>query len=348
MPLSPPRPSPLQKLLTDASEEVAKREQLHAFTQGKAAKQGSSPPKPLAEPERNVGAMQAEEEVSMHLILSPPPSRLHPPPSHLHPPPSRLHPPVSRLPPSPSTPRPPQARGKLREVAAIYAAILVKHTNYSNTQQERAFFETLYDFSARVLFTINDRKRWHAIENELGRVFRSEHFNLSIRKNETQVVKPMKSKDMYEAKLREDPMARPPATMKPRSSIHAAMAMRSPVISTLFPTPKDSMLRAAELRQTAQALSLEAHSSLPPSERQTPGSPPQAMRGASGGGASFGGSFRGGGGGGAPEMRERTASSGATREDPDRTKHLTSEEVIDAEIEQAEGAFNELIAASAD
>tara|TARA_B100000795_G_scaffold159284_1_gene119730 strand:+ start:974 stop:1183 length:210 start_codon:yes stop_codon:yes gene_type:complete len=60
--LSPPRPSPLQKLLTDASEEVAKREQLHAFTQGKAAKQGSSPPKPLAEPERNVGAIQAEEE----------------------------------------------------------------------------------------------------------------------------------------------------------------------------------------------------------------------------------------------------------------------------------------------
>ena len=69
-------------------------------------------------------------------------------------------------------------------MAAIYAAILVKHTNYSNTQQERAFFETLYpnpnpnpnpnpyqeraffetlyDFSARVLFTINDRKRWHA------------------------------------------------------------------------------------------------------------------------------------------------------------------------------------------
>ena len=29
-------------------------------------------------------------------------------------------------------------RAKLREVAAIYAAILVKHTNYSNTQQVRA------------------------------------------------------------------------------------------------------------------------------------------------------------------------------------------------------------------
>ena len=60
---APPRPSPLlQKILTDAAEEVAKREQLHAFTQEKASKQGSSPPKPLPEPERNVAAIEAEEE----------------------------------------------------------------------------------------------------------------------------------------------------------------------------------------------------------------------------------------------------------------------------------------------
>ena len=80
-----------------------------------------------------------------------------------------------------------EQRARLRDVALVYATILLKHSNYANTQQDRQFFETLYDFSARVLFTINDRKRWHAIENELGRVFRSEHFNLSIRKNETQV-----------------------------------------------------------------------------------------------------------------------------------------------------------------
>ena len=63
----------------------------------------------------------------------------------------------------------------------------------------------------------------------------------------------MKSKELYEAKLREDPMARAPATAKPRPSVHAAMAMRSPVISTLFPTPLDSMLRAAEQRKAEQA-----------------------------------------------------------------------------------------------
>ena len=73
---------------------------------------------------------------------------------------------------------------KLRVMATVYAGILLKHSNYANTQQERQFFESLYDFSARVLFVINDRKRWQSIENELSRVFRSDYFNLSLRKNE--------------------------------------------------------------------------------------------------------------------------------------------------------------------
>ena len=78
-----------------------------------------------------------------------------------------------------------EQRARLRDVALVYAAILLKHSNYANTQQERQFFESLYDFSKRVLFTINNRKHWHAIENELDRIFRSPHFNLSERKNKT-------------------------------------------------------------------------------------------------------------------------------------------------------------------
>merc|ERR1711988_1423366 len=69
-----------------------------------------------------------------------------------------------------------EVHAKLRVMATVYAGILLKHSNYANTQQERQFFESLYDFSARVLFVINDRKRWQTIENELSRVFRSEHF----------------------------------------------------------------------------------------------------------------------------------------------------------------------------
>ena len=66
-----------------------------------------------------------------------------------------------------------EQRSRLKDVALVYATILLKHSNYSNTQQERQFFESLYDFAKRVLFTINQRKNWHAIENELDRIFRS-------------------------------------------------------------------------------------------------------------------------------------------------------------------------------
>ena len=42
---------------------------------------------------------------------------------------------------------------RLKDVASIYATIIIKNSNYEKTQQERQFFETLYDFTARVLFT---------------------------------------------------------------------------------------------------------------------------------------------------------------------------------------------------
>ena len=220
-----------------------------------------------------------------------------------------------------------EARAKLKDIAGIYAAILVKYTNYANTQQERQFFETLYDFSARVLFTINDRKRWHAIENELGRIFRSEHFNLSMRKNEQHAAKPMRCKELYELKQQADPLARP-AKEAPtrRSSIHAAMHLRSPVISTIFPTPKEMMIRAAE---EARAGSMHSE-------------PARASAADKGGaalptGARFGNSVR--------EAAREPAQpqSGQHTQRSAREEPLTSEEAIDAEIAQATDAFNSLV-----
>ena len=51
-----------------------------------------------------------------------------------------------------------EKRARLRDVGLVYSTILLTHSNYSNTQQERQFFESLYDFAKRVLFTINNRK----------------------------------------------------------------------------------------------------------------------------------------------------------------------------------------------
>ena len=154
------------------------------------------------------------------------------------------------------------ARAALKDVATIYAAILVKYSNYANTQQERQFFETLYDFSARVLFTINDRKKWHAIENELGRIFRSDHFNLSTRKNEQSPSKLLRFKELYELKQQGlgALAGENRGTHGGSASIHVAMHLRSPIVSSIFPTPKERMAMTRDLQQ---ALKQEADADEP-------------------------------------------------------------------------------------
>ena len=138
-----------------------------------------------------------------------------------------------------------EKRAKLREVSLVYATILLKYSNYANTQQERQFFESLYDFAKRVLFTIHSRKHWHAIENELDRVFRSPHFNLSQRKNDANLkgggASTASYKEMFD-KWQGHESGRSPfggGGGPRRSSVHQALAMRSPIISEIFPTPKE-------------------------------------------------------------------------------------------------------------
>jgi hypothetical protein len=141
-----------------------------------------------------------------------------------------------------------EQRAKLREIALVYATILLKHSNYANTQQEREFFECLYDFSKRVLFTIKNRKLWHAIENELDRVFRSGYFNLSHHKNDAQqhaAEATTSFKVLFERSLSMDGIGRSANTNK-KSNIHKALLMRSPIISEIFPTPKERAERAAQ------------------------------------------------------------------------------------------------------
>ena len=127
-----------------------------------------------------------------------------------------------------------EQNSKLRSVALVYATVLLQNSNYANTQQERQFFESLYDFTKRVLFTINNRKHWHAIENELDRIFRSPFFNLSLRKNKASSAAGAHStlsfKELYEKSGGAEGFGRSQSTHQ-RSNIHKALLMRSPIIS---------------------------------------------------------------------------------------------------------------------
>ena len=129
---------------------------------------------------------------------------------------------------------------RLRHVATLYATILVEQSNHSQTHQERAFFETLYDFCTRVLCSCYDRERWSCIESELGRIFRSDQFNLSQRKDAPERAPSRPGQQENKKGPRR------------KQSVLTSMNMRSPMVATLFPTPKERMQRVAELAAYVQ------------------------------------------------------------------------------------------------
>ena len=262
-----------------------------------------------------------------------------------------------------------EQRARLRDLALVYAAILLKHSNYANTQQERQFFESLYDFSKRVLFTINNRKHWHAIENELDRVFRSPHFNLSERKNKANAqgggTAMTSFKDLYEkaggAEVRTPPLCSPlsrshgsralalspplatdlapaeraggclrcvpqgfgralGASSHRSSNIHKALLMRSPIISEIFPTPKERAERAAQ----TQADLFDQHTEEMEDEAAARGSSNQAALRSSG----------------------RTDGAGSTRDGrvgSAQPVYLDGEEAMEALVQETSRSFTDIV-----
>ena len=68
----------------------------------------------------------------------------------------------------------------LNQMARAYGLILFKEgVNYSFLHNEQIFFEALYDFCVRVTTTKFDRKYWNAIRLEIGRVLRSDGYNIA-------------------------------------------------------------------------------------------------------------------------------------------------------------------------
>ncbi|CAG9465865.1 unnamed protein product [Pedinophyceae sp. YPF-701] len=72
----------------------------------------------------------------------------------------------------------------LRCIGPLYARILLQHSSFSSLHKDRVFFETLYEFLRRVIeFCFSFiQNLGTTIETELGRIFRTGFFNLSVRK----------------------------------------------------------------------------------------------------------------------------------------------------------------------
>ena len=121
----------------------------------------------------------------------------------------------------------------------------MKFSRYQAPQQDRIFFESLYEFITTVVCAAFSPEHKVRIENEMHRILRSQAFNLMVRKNdgEHHTKKNFSSRDLYALRNSgEGSTGRKILTLlHPRrtaaDNVSNALAKRSPLASMLVPQP---------------------------------------------------------------------------------------------------------------
>lgn len=72
----------------------------------------------------------------------------------------------------------------IKEVSAYYCYTIMQFSRYSASQQDRMFFESLYEFIAAVVCAAFPPHHKARVEDEMARILRTDTFNLSARKND--------------------------------------------------------------------------------------------------------------------------------------------------------------------
>ncbi|XP_060610374.2 protein phosphatase 1 regulatory subunit 36 [Anolis sagrei] len=107
----------------------------------------------------------------------------------------------------------------------------------SAAQKDREFFECLYNFAAYVAFVTFRQKNLKEIQQEVGRLLRSNMFNPALRDR-------TKSKEIIKTdvtkEIKKVPFPYRKKTDPRQPAIRSVMDQRSPVLSTLLPMAKDS------------------------------------------------------------------------------------------------------------
>ncbi|XP_073923905.1 protein phosphatase 1 regulatory subunit 36 isoform X2 [Castor canadensis] len=112
----------------------------------------------------------------------------------------------------------------------------------SDTQKDWKFFESFYTFCTYVAWIVFRRQHLTEIEEEVGRLFRTNMFNISRRKHEDEESGGEK-KRMTLVQFRK--------MMAKRPAIKKAINMRSPVMSTLLPSLREKAQHIIEKKYQA-------------------------------------------------------------------------------------------------
>ncbi|ELK32990.1 hypothetical protein MDA_GLEAN10010928 [Myotis davidii] len=116
----------------------------------------------------------------------------------------------------------------------------------SNTQKDWKFFESFFTFCAYVAWIVFRRQHFQEIEEEIGRLFRSNMFNIPRRKREDEESGGEKKRMTFVEFRR---------MMAKRPAIKTAIHMRSPVMSTLLPSLREKAQNVFERKNQVGARS---------------------------------------------------------------------------------------------
>jgi hypothetical protein len=71
-----------------------------------------------------------------------------------------------------------------QQISPVYSEIILKHSSYKQPQQDKLFFEAMYETLIQIVDeAFSKQNRRPDIEREVGQLFRSKHFNVYDRKN---------------------------------------------------------------------------------------------------------------------------------------------------------------------
>lgn len=71
-----------------------------------------------------------------------------------------------------------------QQISPVYSEIILKHSSYKQPQQDKLFFEAMYETLIQIIDeAFSKQNRRPDIEREIGQLFRSKHFNVYDRKN---------------------------------------------------------------------------------------------------------------------------------------------------------------------
>lgn len=154
------------------------------------------------------------------------------------------------------------------QISPIYSGIILMHSTYEKPQQDRMFFESLYESLIGVADEAFLRLGKRAeIEREIGMLFRSKHFNLYNRKNApSRSVDSLTVKELYSVKNETTNRALNAKLLsslfeKPETlGVQIASVTNTPLVTQFVSSPivARSMMKDPEARKTILKKSLDS------------------------------------------------------------------------------------------